>query len=66
MSSNNFMAEYMRNYRERNREFYEKEKANYKSKYQNDPDYKEYKKKKALERYYRIKTEKQQNQVSVN
>lgn len=64
MNSNNFMAEYMRNYRERNKEFYEKEKANYKSKYQNDPEYKEHKKRKALERYYRMKE--QHNQISVN
>ncbi len=64
MTSNNYMAEYMKNYRITNKEYYEKEKALYNNKYQNDPEYKEQKKKKALERYYRIKAQKEQQKES--
>jgi len=46
-------------YRQNHPESYEKEKENNKvrnnQRYQNDPDYKERKRKYALERYYRIK-----------
>ena len=59
MTSNTYMAECMKKYRMTNKEYYDKEKALYNSKYQNDPEYKEQKKKKALERYYRVKAEKQ-------
>ena len=46
-------------YRQNHPESYEKEKENNKvrnsQRYQNDPDYKERKRKYALERYYRLK-----------
>jgi len=53
------MATYMRNYRASNPEFYEREKqrnADYiNKKYNEDPEYKERKKKYAIERYYKLK-----------
>jgi hypothetical protein len=57
MPSNNYMAEYMRNYREKNKEYYEKEKVRYNEKYKNDPDYREKKIKSALNRYNKKKQE---------
>jgi hypothetical protein len=61
------MAVYMKNYRANKQEYYEKEKANDNNKYQNDPEYRENKKKKALERYYRLKAQKEQtNSIQVN
>ena len=41
MPSKNYMAEYMRNYREKNKEYHEKEKARYNQRYKNYPDYRE-------------------------
>jgi len=57
MPSNNYMAEYMRNYREKNKEYYEKEKVRYNERYKNDPDYREKKIKSALNRYNKKKQE---------
>ena len=57
MPSNTYMAEYMRNYRKKNKEYYEKEKENYNNKYKNDPDYKQKKINNALNRYYKNKPE---------
>jgi hypothetical protein len=54
------MAEYMKEYRINNPEYYEKEKAIYNNRYKTDLQYKEEKKKKALDRYYRLKSQKQQ------
>ena len=60
MSSTSYMAEYMKEYRINNPEYYEKEKAIYNNRYKTDLQYKEEKKKKALDRYYRLKSQKQQ------
>jgi len=60
MSSTSYMATYMREYRLNKQEYYEKEKTIYNNKYQTNLEYKEQKKKKALDRYYRLKAEKQQ------
>jgi hypothetical protein len=60
MSSSINMAEYMKNYRLKNKEYYEKEKKAYNDKYNNDLEYKEAKKKKALDRYYKLKAQKEQ------
>lgn len=60
MSSTTYMATYMREYRLNNQKYYEKEKTIYNNRYQTDEQYKEQKKKKALDRYYRLKAEKQQ------
>jgi len=60
MSSTTYMATYMREYRVNNQEYYEKEKEVYNNRYKTDLQYKEEKKKKALERYYRLKEQKQQ------
>jgi len=59
MSSTSYMATYMREYRNNNTEFYEKQKANFNNKYNNDLEYREQKKKKVLERYYKLKQQKQ-------
>ena len=60
MSSTSHMAVYMKEYRINNPEYYEKEKAIYNNRYKTDLQYKEEKKKKALDRYYRLKSQKQQ------
>ena len=51
------MAEYMRVYREKNKEYYEKEKARCNERYKNDPDFREKKIKSALNRYNKKKEE---------
>ena len=58
MPSNNYMAEYMRSYRAKNREYYEKEKAKYNDRYKTDPDYREKKIKSVLDRYNKKKQQK--------
>jgi hypothetical protein len=50
----------MKEYRINNQEYYEKEKAIYNNRYKTDLQYKEEKKKKALDRYYKLKSQKQQ------
>jgi hypothetical protein len=55
-----YMRDYLPNYRVNHPEYLIKDKERAKNRYDNDNDYKEYKKQKALERYYRIKQEKQQ------
>ena len=60
MSSTSYMAVYMKEYRINNQDYYEKEKAIYNNRYKTDLHYKEEKKKKALDRYYRLKSQKQQ------
>jgi len=54
------MALYMKEYRMNNQEYYEKEKTIYNNKYNTDLEYKENKKKRALDRYYKLKAQKQQ------
>jgi len=60
MSSTSYMALYMKEYRMNNQEYYEKEKTIYNNKYNTDLEYKENKKKRALDRYYKLKAQKQQ------
>jgi len=57
MPSNKYMAEYMRNYRAKHKEFYEMEKERYKELYKTDPEYRQKKINNALNRYNRIKKE---------
>ena len=64
MSSKNYMTEYMKEYRMNNKEYYEREKEKYNNRYNTDLQFKEERKKKALERYYRLKEQKPQNLLS--
>lgn len=63
------MSSYMTKYRKEHPEYYELEKIKLvetaKLKYANDPIRKEQVKKRALERYYRLKAEKQNTTIQV-
>ena len=69
MSSTTYHAVYMRDYRKNHPEYIDKSKIItnefLKNKYNNNLEYKEHKKKLALERYYRIKEQKQNKQQEV-